>query len=184
MKRLALVTLLVASGCSTVRQLKDPSTLTPDGKAVRTRSDDALDYSIALFVAAPAQSVWNVLTDGPAFTKWNSTLTRLDGEIAKGKKIDLVSKVAPDRTFNLTVSEFDAPKHMVWEDGNGMFLGVRHFTLTEKDGGTVVAMSETYSGLFLGSAEKKMPDFTQNFETFAADLKREVEARQAAAAPH
>lgn len=70
---------------------------------------------------------------------------------------------------------------MVWEDGGGMFLGVRHFTLLEREGGTVLAMSETYSGFFLEWAEKEMPDFTQNFETFAADAKREAERRAQAA---
>ncbi len=181
MKRALFVAALLAGACSTVRQVKDPATLTADGKAIRTRTDNALDYSVAIFVSAEPKTVWSVLTDSAAFTKWNSTVTKLEGTIAKGEKLSLVSKVAPDRTFTLTVSEFDAPTKMVWEDGNGMFLGVRHFTLLQKDGGTVVAMSETYSGLFLGSAEKEMPDFTANFETFAADLKREAEARKVAA---
>jgi hypothetical protein len=180
MKRFALVVLFSLSACTTVRQVKDPASLAADGKATRTRTDDALDYSVATFIAAEPRVVWGVLTDAPSFTKWNTTLSKLDGEIAKDKKIELISKIAPDRTFSLKVSEFDAPRQMVWEDGNSMFLGVRHFTLLEKDGGTVLAMSETYSGLFLGSAEKKMPDFTQNFETFAADVKREAEARKPA----
>lgn len=178
MNRLALCVVLAFTACSTVRQLNDPSTLTADGKTLRTRTDAALDYSIATFIDADPQTVWAVLTDGPAFTKWNTTLIKLDGQVVKDGKLELVSKVAPERTFTLKVSELDAPKHMVWEDGNGMFLGVRHFTLLPRDGGTVLAMSETYSGLFLSSAEAKMPDFTQNFETFAADVKREAEARK------
>jgi hypothetical protein len=36
-----------------------------------------------------------------------------------------VSKVAKDRTFNLTVTTFEAPRVMVWEDGNSMFLVVQ-----------------------------------------------------------
>lgn len=175
---LSLATLLTGCTCGTVRELKDPSTLTADGKAVKTRSDKALDYSVAIPIAAKPDVVWAVLTDAAGFTKWNSTLTKFEGKIEKDGKISLVSKVAPDRTFTLEVSQFDAPKKMTWEDGNAMFLGVRHFTLTEKDGGTVLAMSETYSGMFLGSAEKEMPDFTANFETFAADVKREAESRK------
>ncbi len=170
--------LLAGCTCGTVRELKDPSTLTPDGKAMKTRSDKALDYSVAISIAAKPETVWAVLTDASGFTKWNSTLTKFEGKIEKEGKIALISKVAPNRTFTLKVSDFDAPKKMTWEDGNAMFLGVRHFTLTEKDGGTVLAMSETYSGMFLGSAEKEMPDFTANFETFAADVKREAETRE------
>lgn len=173
----ALWLLASAAACTTIRQLRDPSTLDPDGKAVRTRSADALDYSVAIFIQAPPAVVWAVMTDAPAFLQWNSTLVKLEGLIAKGQKIELISKVAPDRTFNLEISEFDPPKRMVWEDGGGMFLGVRHFTLLERGGGTVLAMSETYSGFFLESAEEEMPDFTQSFETFAADAKRESERR-------
>src|SRR5690349_5470391 len=119
-----------AFGCTTVRQLRDPSTLPPNGKAERTRTNDALDYSIAIKIAAPPQAVWNVLTDGPGYTSWNSSLLRFDGKIEPGAELKLVSKDAPDRTFELKVSTFDAPKRMVWEDGGSMFLGVRTFILT------------------------------------------------------
>ena len=179
-RTLAVAAALVVLGCTPIRQLRDPATLLADGKAVRTRSEKALDYSIATLVAARPEVVWAVLTDGPAFTRWNSTLVKFEGQVVKDGQVLLVSKVAPTRTFTLKVSELEAPRHMVWEDGNAMFLGVRHFTLTPREGSTVVAMSETYSGLFLGSAEKEMPDFTANFETFAADLKREAERRAAA----
>ena len=154
-RRIAVLSLFVFIGCTTVRQLKEPASLTPDGKAMRTRTEDALDYSVAIPITAPPTAVWSVLTDAKNYTAWNSTLIKLDGDIVLGGKIELVSKVAPDRTFNLKVSELVAPTKMVWEDGNGMFLGVRHFTLIPSDGGTILAMSETYSGLFLGSAEKK-----------------------------
>ena len=49
--------LLAGCTCGTVRELKDPSTLTPDGKAVKTRSDKALDYSVAISIAAKPETV-------------------------------------------------------------------------------------------------------------------------------
>lgn len=173
----AVASLVTACSCTTVRQLKDPATLPVDGKASRTRAEKALDYSIALDIAAKPEVVWAVLTDAPSFKTWNTTIVSLEGSIAKDQAIKLVSKVAPDRTFDLKVTTFDAPTHMVWEDGNGMFLGVRHFTLTEKNGATVLAMSETYSGGMLGMIEGKLPDMTTNFETFAANVKAEAERR-------
>ena len=108
-------------------------------------------------------------------------MVRLDGTIALGKEIKLVSKVAPDRTFELQVSEVTPSRRMVWEDGGSMFLGVRTFTLTPRgDGTTVFAMSETFSGGMLGMIEGKLPDFRKPFEDFAADLKRHAESRAAA----
>lgn len=179
---LALVSLL-ATGCTTVRQLRPAETVPISGKAERTRDKKALDYSIGIAVKAAPELVWAVLTDGGAMMSWNSTLVRFEGTVALGQKVKLVSKVAPDRTFELKVTTFDAPRHMVWEDGGSMFLGVRHFTLLPGgDGGTNLVMSETYSGGMLGMIEGSLPDMTSNFETFAADVKREAE-RRAGASP-
>jgi uncharacterized protein YndB with AHSA1/START domain len=174
-----LMSVLLCTGCSctTVRQLRDPSTLKVDGHAERTRSDSALDYSVAIHIDAPPEAVWGLLTDVKGYPQWNSTIVSLDGSIAKDGSLKLVSKEKPDKTFDLKVSAFDAPKKMVWEDGGAMFLGVRNFTLTPAEGGTTFAMSETFSGGMLGMIEGSLPDFTKGFETFAADLKKRAEAQ-------
>lgn len=184
MKSFALLLLLpLLTSCATVRMARDPSTLTPNGRAERTRTGKALDYSVATGIAAPPELVWQVLTDAAGYSKWNTTIVRLDGSIAAGGRVQLVAKVAPRRTFKLKVSTFEAPRRMVWEDGGSMFLGVRNFTLTPADGGTTFAMSETFSGGMLGMIAGKLPDFTQDFEAFAADLKKEAESRAAAGTP-
>lgn len=180
---LLMAALAFSAACTTVRQVHDPLTLEPSGKASRTRTDDALDYSIAIHIAAPPAIVWEVLTDAAGYTRWNSTIVELTGRIERDGELELVSKVAPDRRFGLAVSAFDPPRAMVWEDGGGMFLGVRHFTLIPKDQGTILAMSETYSGFFLSSAEEEMPDFRANFEAFAADTRQEAERRASAPSP-
>jgi uncharacterized protein YndB with AHSA1/START domain len=160
--------------------LRAPATLKPNGKSERTRDKDALDYSVAIPIAAPPQVLWGILTDAAAYPSWNSTVVKIDGEIASGKQISLVAKVAPARTFPLKVSEFDAPRHMVWEDGGKVFMGVRTFTLTPTaDGATIFAMSETLSGRMLGMIEGSLPDFTPEFDGFAADLKKKAEAMAA-----
>jgi uncharacterized protein YndB with AHSA1/START domain len=170
--------LFAVSACSTVRQLRDPSSLTPDGRAQKTRVKGALDYSVAVAVAASPEVVWAVLTDAAAYPSWNSTVVSLTGNIRAGGHLELQSRVAPDRTFKLTVSTFEAPRRLVWEDGGAMFLGVRTFTLLPRDdGGTVMAMSETFSGAMLGMIEGSLPDFTASFEAFAGDLKKQAEAQ-------
>ena len=175
--------LLAATGCKTVRQLKDAASITPDGKTQKTRTDAALDYSVATKIAAPPEVIWAILTDAPSFTAWNSTIVKLEGTIALGQKIHLTSIDNKEKVFDLTVSSLDAPKHMVWEDGGSMFLGVRHFTLLPgTDGTTTFAMSETFSGGMLGMIEGSLPDFTKTFDTFAADLKKTAEAKAAHAA--
>jgi uncharacterized protein YndB with AHSA1/START domain len=161
-----------------VRQLRDAASLTPDGKAQKTREKDALDYSVATKISAPPAVVWSVLTDAPSYTTWNSTFIKMEGSITQGSKINIVVKDAPERNFPLDVSAFEAPKRMVWEDGGKIFMGVRTFTLTPNpDGTTTFAMSETFSGRMLGMIEGSLPDFSHSFEGFAADLKKTAEAK-------
>ncbi len=159
-----------------VRRLRDPATLQPNGKAERTREKDALDYSVAIQIAAPPEAVWAILTNSAGYPAWNSTVVKIDGDIVAHGNIKLVAKVAADKAFPLAVSEFDPPKHMVWEDGGKVFIGVRTFTLTPSEGGTLFAMSETFSGRMLGMIEPSLPDFTADFNGFAADLKTKAEA--------
>src|SRR5262245_60309947 len=125
----ALLSATAGCSCTTVRQLRSADTVTADAPTQKTRSEDALDYSVSKNIAAPPEKVWKVLTDASRYTSWNSTVVKLDGSIALGQKIALVSKDAPDKTFELAVTTFEPAKHMVWEDGGSMFLGVRHFTL-------------------------------------------------------
>ena len=159
-----------------VREVKPHSQLKPDGVAVKTRTADALDYSVAINIGAPAPIVWALLVEANAYPQWNSTVVKIDGTIRKAERIKLVAKVAPDRTFDLKVSEFQKEKLMVWEDGDGAFAGVRTFTLTPNEGGGVTfAMSETLSGRMLPMLEGSLPDFTAEFNGFAADLKKVAE---------
>jgi uncharacterized protein YndB with AHSA1/START domain len=174
-----------AFGCTTVRQLREHSTLPVNGHAEKTRTGDALDYSVAISIKAPPEVIWSILTDAPAYTTWNSTIVKLEGTIAQDQQIKLVSKDAPDRTFELKVSAFEAPKRMVWEDGGSTFLGVRNFTLIPgADGTTTFAMSETFSGGMLGMIEGSLPDFQKSFDAFAADLKKHAESKAGSGGQH
>jgi hypothetical protein len=173
---IALLFVLAAS-CSTVREAPTPPPI--DGKAVMTKTDDMLVYAVGTRIEAPREAVWRVLVDAPGYTKWNSTLASLDGEIAQGKQVQLVTKAVPDTTFQLTVSELVPNEKMVWEDGMpmGLFAGVRTYRLrSDPDGATIFTMSEVFSGGMLGMIEGSLPDMRSSFETVAADLKRKVEA--------
>src|SRR6185295_8895000 len=123
------------------------------------------------------------LTDAKGYTGWNSTVVSIQGDIAQGSTVKLVTKAAPDRTFALLVSEFTAPKTMVWEDGGKAFMGVRTYSLfPNADGTTTFAMSETLSGRMVGMIEPSLPDFRPSFEAIAADLKKASEAKVAGSA--
>ncbi|MCP4501811.1 MAG: SRPBCC domain-containing protein [Deltaproteobacteria bacterium] len=170
---------LVNCACQTVQAIKPPEEVRVDGKAERERSKNALEYRVALIISAPAEQVWAVLTDGPRFTEWNTTLETFSGTIARDEDISLVFKAVPDRLFELHVSYFQPQQRMVWEDSMpmGMFAGVRTFTLLPHDDGTLFVMSEVYSGSMLPMIEKDLPDMRTSFEIFAQNLKERVESR-------
>lgn len=168
---LGLGMFIAIQSATVVRGVKKPSDIKPNGVAEKTRTPDALDYSIGIEIAAPPEIVWALLTDAKAYPQWNSTVVKIDGTIAKAETIQLVAKVAPDRTFPLKVTHFEKPAGMVWEDGGKAFAGVRTFTLTPSAGGTTFTMSETLSGRMLPMIEGSLPDFTPEFNGFAHDLK-------------
>lgn len=170
--------LLGCSDSTTPPTADDPIPLT--GTVVKLDELDAhkyLHYAVGIHIEAPPDVVWAVLTDAPGYPAWNTTVTGIEGTIASGADIVLSVKIAPDQSFNLNVSTFEAPKTMVWEDGNAVFQGLRDFHLTEADGGTDWTMRETFTGRMSPMIATQLPDFGPDFESFAADLKAEAEKR-------
>lgn len=135
------------------------------------------ECAVEIDIQAAPEKVWALLTDVPNLTRWNSTLISVEGRIALGETIKLKAKTAPDRVFNLKISQMTAPRLLVWEDGMApMFKGVRTYTLTPQgNGGTRFAMREVISGLMLPMIGGSLPDFKPSFDQYAADLKRAAE---------
>ena len=136
-------------------------------------------YSATRTIKATPERVWGLLTDAAAYPDWNSTIISLEGDIALGEKIKLVSTVNPKRAFKLSVTELDQPRKMVWADGMpfGLFRGVRTYTLTAvSDQQTEFTMEEVFSGLLEPLISKGIPDMTESFAEFADCLKNAAEA--------
>lgn len=153
------------------------ASLSTNGRTVRTKTAFRLSYAIATTIQAPPSRIWALLTNAADFPRWNSTVQSIEGKIAAGEKIKLRATVAPERVFNLTVSECVINTHMTWRDGMApMFTGVRTYTLTPAaHGATDFAMVEVFSGLMLPMIAGSLPDFGPIFEQYAADLTREAQ---------
>jgi hypothetical protein len=116
------------------------------------------------------------MTNAGDFSRWNSTVKSVEGTIAPGQTIKLVASVSPKRVFNLNIIEFVPEKKMAWSEGNGLFKGVRRYTVSPKpDGSTDFTMSEIYTGLMLPMIGGSLPDFRPIFEQYLSDLKHEAE---------
>ena len=148
----------------------------PDGVAVKTKSAFEMACRVTIRVAANPERIWQLLTDAPAFPRWNSTVTSIDGAVRFGETLKLRVPIS-ERTFTVKVTTFDPPKTMVWSDGRApMFRGVRTYTLTpNEDGTTTFSMDEVFKGLMLPLIARTLPDFKPVFEQYALDLKNEAE---------
>lgn len=51
-------------------------------------------YSADTLIAAPDERVWSIITDGAAYTSWDSGVTKRKGTIADGEKIKVYAAVA------------------------------------------------------------------------------------------
>lgn len=118
-----------------------------------------------------------MLVDAPGYKRWNSSVVSIDGRIAAGSTIKLVSVVNPGRTFVLKVTAMDPPHRMVWSGGMplGLFTGTRTYVIEAADGGCRFSMSEVYTGLMSGLIFKSIPDLTDSFKQFAEGLKTAAE---------
>jgi len=130
----------------------------------------------SIIEAAPA-TIWAILTDAPSYSRWDSGVISVDGRIAPGEKLMLVSEANPKRTFSLKVTEFRPGERMTWEGGMplGLFRGVRTFTLSPQGNATRFTVREQYTGALLPMIWRTMPDLGPSFQKFATGLKQRAE---------
>ncbi len=140
-------------------------------KAVTTKKTFSRQTAVSVDIAASAEKVWALLTNAPEYTKWNTTIVSLDGEITPGNTIKLVSTLDPKRTFKLKVKVFEPASKLVWGDP----MGARTYTLTPNRSGVTLTMSEKIGGPIYPLFASKIPSFDQSFDTFVADIKKEAE---------
>lgn len=145
----------------------------PNGKAVTTKKVFSRKTAVRIEIQSDASILWALLTNAADFTRWNSTIVSLEGEIKQGGKIRLTSALDPKRVFKLTVKQVIPGERLVWGDAMGTRVfelsksgkDVTRFTMTEKIGGPIFPL-----------IVRMIPPFDQAFEQFASDLKREAEA--------
>jgi hypothetical protein len=134
-------------------------------------------YDAAATIEAPPETIWAILTDAPAYAEWDSGVERVEGRIAPGEKIKVVSEANPGRAFPVKVTAFEPGRAMTWSGGMplGLFKGVRTFALTPDGAATRFTVREEYSGPMLGLIWRSMPDLGPSFEQFARGLKQRAE---------
>jgi hypothetical protein len=137
-------------------------------------------YFVRATIRARPERIWASLTDAAQYTRWNSTVEKVDGRIALGERVTIRPKINPGRAFLVKVSEFEPSRRMVWTGGVplGLFKGERTFLLiSDSNGDTEFSMREEYSGLMAPLICRSIPDLQPAFDQFASNLKRATEVK-------
>ena len=134
-------------------------------------------YEAEATIEAPPEAIWAILTDAPGYADWDSGVQRVEGTIAPGEKVKVVSEANPGRAFPVKVTAFEPARAMTWSGGMplGLFKGVRTFSLTPHGTSTRFVMREEYTGPMLPLIWRSMPDLGPSFEQFARGLKARAE---------
>ena len=142
----------------------------------KSHSPFSMSCRVEIAIRTKPEHIWKLLTNAEDFPRWNSTVSRIEGQIRDGEKLT-VHVPGTTRTFTPTVSGFVPNVCMTWAGGFApMFKGVRTFELRpQQDGSALFVMEERFSGLMLPLAKGAMPDFGAVFAQYAKDLKREAE---------
>jgi hypothetical protein len=135
-------------------------------------------FEAAADIGASPEAIWAILVDGGHYPDWDSGVVGVEGRIARGETIKVVSSVNPGRTFPVKVTGFDPNRSMAWSGGMplGLFTGVRTFTLTPAaNGSTRFHVREEYSGPLVPLMWRSMPDLGPSFAQFANGLRQRAE---------
>ncbi len=144
--------------------------------------------SSSVEINASADCVWQILTDSPRLSEWNTFLVRLEGTIQPGKKLKVSLKLPGGKpmTFRPKVLTAETNQELSWLGHfgfGGFFKGQHRFTIEPLDESTVrFTQEETFSGLFrplLGSLLRKTGGA---FEDMNRGLKARAEATERRAA--
>jgi hypothetical protein len=129
-------------------------------------------------ISAPAQAVWDVLTDFAAYGEWNPRM-QIEGTAQAGTR--LVVRM-PGMTFRPKVLVAAPGRELRWIGklgAGGVVDGEHFFVLTPStDGITHLTHGETYSGALVALAKlfgKGSLEKTDNYDSFNQALKQRVE---------
>jgi hypothetical protein len=128
-------------------------------------------------VAAPVDTVWEVLRDLPNWPSWNRSVSKLEqqGDIRPGTSFVWV---AGGSTIRSRIEEIERPRRIVW---TGRTLGIRAVHVWEFEAtpdGTRVRTRESFEGLIVRCFRRPMKKMLDRaLQQGVEALKAEAEAR-------
>jgi hypothetical protein len=132
-------------------------------------------------IAAPAEVVWDVLTDFDRWQEWNPEVKSMSYEGALAPGAMFRWKAGPG-TIVSTVEEVNRPTYIRWRGRTLSISALHEWWFEERDSGTHVETEESFSGFLVrlarGTLQKQLD---RALEEGLGHLKREAERRAGAA---
>ncbi len=128
-------------------------------------------------IDAPPDAIWSILTNASGYPEWDLSMDHIEGTLAPGEKVTFFTKLS-SQSFPVKVTAFEPGRKLMLTGGMplGLFKSERTHLLTPAEGGkTTFHTEEIFSGLLLPLFGKNIPDLTENFQNFAAALKKRAE---------
>jgi hypothetical protein len=141
------------------------------------------ELNTEITIDAPAETVWEILTDLGRYPEWNPFVTSSLGTPKVGET--LVNRLEPPDGRAMTFK----PKVTVVEEGRvfewigrlglpGLFDGRHRFEVHQTHGGSVFKQQEYVSGILVRLLRKTLDDNTvRGFEAMNLALKERAESR-------
>lgn len=142
----------------------------------------AKEIITSIKINASPEKVWAIFSDFNNYSNWNPFIQSLKGDIAVGKKIEVLL-TPPDSkamVFKPKVLEFEVNRKFEWLGHfifPGLFDGKHNFEfIANTDGTTTFIHSEQFKGILVPFLSKMLDTNTKNgFEAMNQKLKERVE---------
>jgi len=133
-------------------------------------------------ISAPAERVWSLLLDFPAYGRWNPFVRSIDGTPVVGQPLNVFVQPPGSRgmRFRQTVIALEPHRQLRWKGKlmvPGLFDGEHYFRLEPRPhGGLLFRHGEIFSGLLVPLFRRSLDGATrQGFVAMNKGLKREAE---------
>ena len=138
-------------------------------------------FETEIFIAAPPERVWALLTDPVAHAAWNPMIVDVQGRFTAGQHVQLTMRTPSGGTmrFRPRVLVADPGRELRWLGRLGLprlFDGEHYFRLITEAGGTRLIQGERFCGLLLWMMD--VQQFRAGFEAGNEALKALAEGSE------
>ena len=138
-------------------------------------------FETEIFIKAPPERVWALLTDPEAHAAWNPMLHAVEGRFTPGRRVRLIMRTPSGGTmrFRPRVLVADPGRELRWLGRLGLprfFDGEHYFRLIREKDGTRLIQGERFRDVLLWAME--VQQFRAGFEAGNAALKARAEGTE------